>query len=247
MTAPAWALSLVASVCADAGAAQPRLSWRRRAGEQSTGVTRRTDGIVAVRAGADELDQRLTLLHELAHWLAPPPRRGRRAVHHGRAFYDIAFELYRRHGLSDADALRLESARYRSSLRHAVALGVPGADAALATPSVHHPLTSASSVARPRPGAPRPARAGRPLDRMRHLPAASGRHQPRPHPPRSAARASRADDGEPLVSGPQPRQRTAVADPSRSRATCAASPSLRTASGVRGNTCAMRCFAPSPS
>ena len=132
MTAPAWALSLVASVCADAGAAQPRLSWRRRAGEQSTGVTRRPDGIVAVRAGTDELDQRLTLLHELAHWLAPPPRPGRRAVHHGRAFYDIAFELYRRHGLSDADALRLESARYRSALRHAVALGVPGAVAALA-------------------------------------------------------------------------------------------------------------------
>ena len=41
MTAPAWARSLVASVCADAGVAQPRLSWRRRAGEQSTGVTRR--------------------------------------------------------------------------------------------------------------------------------------------------------------------------------------------------------------
>jgi hypothetical protein len=123
---------VVAAVCADASAAQPRLSWRRRAGEGSTGVTRRSDGIVAVRAGADELDQRLTLLHELAHWLAPAPRRGRRSVHHGRAFYDIAFELYRRHGLSDADALRLESARYRSSLRHAVALGVPGADAALA-------------------------------------------------------------------------------------------------------------------
>ena len=132
MTAPAWAVSLVATVCADARTAVPRLSWRRRAGEQSTGVTRRPDGIVAVRAGADELDQRLTLLHEMAHWLAPAPRRARRAVHHGRAFYDIAFELYRRHGLSDADALRLESARYRSSLGHAVALGVPGAAAALA-------------------------------------------------------------------------------------------------------------------
>ena len=132
MTAPAWARSLVASVCADAGSAQPRIAWRRRAGEHSTGVTRRHDGSVAIRAGADELDQRLTLLHELAHWLSPPPRRGRRAIHHGRAFYDIAFELYRRHGLTDADALRLESARYRSSLRHAVALGVPGAAAALA-------------------------------------------------------------------------------------------------------------------
>ena len=132
MTAPAWARSLVASVCADSGIAQPRLSWRRRSGDHSTGVTRRSDGIVAVRAGVDELDQRLTLLHELAHWLAPAPRRGRRAIYHGRAFYEIAFELYRRHGLTDADALRLESARYRSSLRHAVALGVPGAVAALA-------------------------------------------------------------------------------------------------------------------
>jgi hypothetical protein len=132
MTAPAWALSLMATVCADAGVAQPRLAWRRRSGSHSTGVTRRNDGIVAVRAGTDELDQRLTLLHELAHWLSPAPRRGRRTAHHGRVFYDIAFELYRRHGLSDADALRLESARYRSSLRHAVALGVPGAAAALA-------------------------------------------------------------------------------------------------------------------
>ncbi len=132
MTAPGWARSLVASVCADAGITQPRLSWRHRAGEHSTGVTQRHDGIVAVRAGSDELDQRLTLLHELAHWLSPPPRRARRAIHHGRAFYEVAFELYRRHGLTDADALRLESARYRSSLRHAVALGVPGAAAALA-------------------------------------------------------------------------------------------------------------------
>ena len=132
MTAPAWALALMATVCADAGAAQPRLRWRRRSGAHSTGITRRSDGIVAVRAGADELDRRLTLLHELAHWLSPTPRRGRRTVHHGRAFYEIAFELYRRHGLSDADALRLESARYRSSLRHAVALGVPGAAVALA-------------------------------------------------------------------------------------------------------------------
>ena len=132
MTTPGWAIELVRIVCADAGVAQPRLAWRRRVGDHSTGVTRRHDGMLAVRAGSDELDQRLTLLHELAHWLSPAPRRGRRAVHHGRPFYDIAFELYRRHGLADADALRLESARYRSALRHAVGLGVPGAAAALA-------------------------------------------------------------------------------------------------------------------
>lgn len=129
---PAWAAELIARVCADASVAPPRLNWRSRAGEHSTGVARRHDGLIAVRAGSDPLDQRLTLLHELAHWLSPPPRRGRRAVHHGRAFYAVAFDLYRRHGLDDADALRLESARYRSALPHAVALGIPGAEQALA-------------------------------------------------------------------------------------------------------------------
>ena len=133
MRAPAWALELVDVVCADANVPPPRLAWRRRAGEASTGVTRRHDGMIAVRAGADPMDHRLTLLHELAHWLAPAQRvRRGRSTHHGRAFYAIAFGLYRRHGLTDADALRLESSRYRSSLRHAVALGIPGAAPALA-------------------------------------------------------------------------------------------------------------------
>lgn len=126
-------MELMAVVCADAGVAPPRLLWRNRRGEHSTGVTRRADGTVAVRAGSDPLDQRLTLLHELAHWLAAPSRRrGGRSVHHGRAFYAIAFDLYRRYGIADADALRLESARYRSSLRHAAALRVPGAADSLA-------------------------------------------------------------------------------------------------------------------
>jgi hypothetical protein len=133
MSAPDWAHELVATVCAEAGAARPRLLWRSRQGGPSTGVARRSEGTISVRAGSDPLDQRLTLLHELAHWVAPAGRRrGRRAVHHGRSFYAIAFELYRRHGLTDTDALRLESARYRSALAHAVALGVPGARVALA-------------------------------------------------------------------------------------------------------------------
>lgn len=132
MSAPTWALDLLATVCAEAGARPPRLLWRGRRGEASTGLARRADGVVAVRAGSDPLDQRLTLLHELAHWLTPPSRRRGRSVHHGRAFYAVAFELYRRHGLAEADALRLESARYRSALRHADALGVEGAAAALA-------------------------------------------------------------------------------------------------------------------
>jgi hypothetical protein len=133
MSAPAWARELVAVACAHAAVDPPRLLWRERRGGPSTGVARHGEGTVSVRAGSDPLDQRLTLLHELAHWIAPAGgRRGRRAVHHGRAFYAIAFELYRRHGVAAADALRLESARYRSALGHAAALGVDGAGKALA-------------------------------------------------------------------------------------------------------------------
>ena len=132
MSAPGWALDLVAEVCADAGVRPPLLSWRTRRGEASTGLARRADGLVAVRAGRDPIDQRLTLLHELAHWLTPASRRRGRSVHHGRAFYAVAFALYRRNGLPVAEALRLESARYRSALGHAAALGIEGADAALA-------------------------------------------------------------------------------------------------------------------
>ncbi|HEX6127829.1 MAG TPA: hypothetical protein VF071_02285, partial [Candidatus Limnocylindria bacterium] len=87
-----------------------------------------------VTAGTDPADQRLTLLHELAHWLVPAPartRRGRaRTSHHGAAFYAAAFELYRRHGIPDAVGLRGESMRYPSALRHARALRVPGAEEA---------------------------------------------------------------------------------------------------------------------
>jgi hypothetical protein len=82
--------------------------------------------------GTDLLDQRLTLLHELAHWLTPlPPRRRRGSVrHHDAAFYAVAFGLYARHGIPHEAALAGESARYPSSLTHARALGIPGADAA---------------------------------------------------------------------------------------------------------------------
>jgi hypothetical protein len=134
MTVPVWATELIATVCADAGVVPPRVAWRRRASEHSSGLTRRDDGVIAVRAGTDPLDVRLTLLHELAHWLTPTLRQGRwrRAEHHGRAFYVTAFELYRRHGIGDADAVRLEARRYRSALRHGAALGVPGAAEALA-------------------------------------------------------------------------------------------------------------------
>ncbi len=128
---PAWARSFVGQVCAEADTAAPaRLRWSSRPRDSSSGVTRRHDGSISVVAGTDLADQRLTLLHELAHWLTPVKRQRGRHVHHDRRFYAIAFELYAHHGLPADDAVRREAGRYPSSLRHAVALGVPGAEAA---------------------------------------------------------------------------------------------------------------------
>jgi hypothetical protein len=141
--APSWARSLVVLVCHEAGVAPPRVAWRTRPGRPtSSGVTRREAGTISVSAGSDATDQRLTLLHELAHWIGAPPARRRggargtargRFSHHDAAFYAVAFALYARHGISEADALRGESTRYPSALRHARALRVPGAEAAWRT------------------------------------------------------------------------------------------------------------------
>lgn len=132
-SAPAWARALVVEVCARAGVPPPSvLRWRRVARTEASGVTNRRLGSIAVSAGTDVVDARHTLLHELAHWLTPDERSGRRAgrarrraiVHHGTAFYAVAFRLYGQHAPSLEDSLRREAGRYPSSLRHAVALGI---------------------------------------------------------------------------------------------------------------------------
>jgi hypothetical protein len=131
---PAWAGELIDAVCADAGVEPPSVvRWRRRKGAHASGVTRPSLSVISVSAGSDALDARLTLLHELAHWIGPRPHRVRRRVaHHDRAFYIRAFPLYRAHGIPDPEALFREGSRYPSSLRHAIALEVPGAATALA-------------------------------------------------------------------------------------------------------------------
>ena len=129
--APAWARDLVREVCAAAGVGEPLLRWRRAPRSASSGLARVTAGSISVTAGTDPIDQRLTLLHELAHWLGPrPSRRRRRVPYHDAAFFQVAFELYRRHGIPDDEALVREGGRHPSALRHARAMGVPGADAA---------------------------------------------------------------------------------------------------------------------
>jgi hypothetical protein len=126
--APDWATEIVHGVCAAAGVAEPMMRWRHARRSTSSGVTRRSAGSVSVTAGTDPVDQRLTLLHELAHWLGPtPPRRRGRIRHHDERFYAIAFDLYQRHGIPADEVLAREGGRYPSALRHARALGIAGA------------------------------------------------------------------------------------------------------------------------
>jgi hypothetical protein len=129
-SAPAWARALAVAVCAEADVAPPDvLRWRRLPRLRSSGVANRHARSIAVSAGTDEVDARHTLLHELAHWLAPDERRhgrGRRRVHvhHGLAFYRVALDLFARYEPPLHDALEREAWRYPSSLRHAAALGI---------------------------------------------------------------------------------------------------------------------------
>jgi hypothetical protein len=126
---PPWAAGLVAQVCAEAEAPEPILRWRRAARSPSSGVTRKAAGVVVVTAGTDLLDQRLTLLHELAHWLGPAVRRRwrQRVAHHDATFYAAAFRLYQKHGIEPSEAVAREGARHPGALRHARDLGLPGA------------------------------------------------------------------------------------------------------------------------
>lgn len=129
--APPWAAEMVREVCAAAGVTAPVMRWRNARRPGSSGVTRRSAGSVSVTAGTDPVDQRLTLLHELAHWLGPVSRRRRgRVQHHDARFYEMAFDLYRRYHIPDGEVLVHEGGRYPSALRHARAAGMAGADEA---------------------------------------------------------------------------------------------------------------------
>lgn len=71
------------------------------------------NGRIIVTAGTDRKDQRLVLLHELAHWLRPV------GESHSSAFWDQAFELYQRYGVSIKYATERES-RYRVGAAKAI-------------------------------------------------------------------------------------------------------------------------------
>lgn len=97
----------------------PLIVWRRSHGKKewnakysmyekkekrrtSSGVTYCKENKIVITAGKLRKDQKLVLLHELAHWLLPD------GEHHGKAFWDLAFELYRKYKVPMYYALNSE-------------------------------------------------------------------------------------------------------------------------------------------
>lgn len=135
---PAWAVRLAAQVCERAGAKPPVIRWTKHRGKtglrsssgtyytsKEAGLRGVFEPLIVVRAGASREDQKLVLLHELAHHLAPL------GAHHGETFWRIAWGLYRRHRMT-AFALARELPYRTAASKVALAMGIPRAEEAVA-------------------------------------------------------------------------------------------------------------------
>lgn len=119
MNTPEWATELIQEVCRDHRRKLPTVYWKQarsnvKWGEDkdengrhirtltfrtgSSGSTRTWQGIIKINAGSDVADQKLVLLHELAHHLTAKSKKGKRE-HHSLRFWRIAVELYAKHGI----------------------------------------------------------------------------------------------------------------------------------------------------
>lgn len=106
---PCWAQDLIIRVALDEGIDDlPVLIWRKSKKQiWSTGYTF-WKGIIRFTAGLDELDQKLVLLHELAHWIT--------LELHTNKFWDKAWELYRRYKIPIRYAKTRESSYRKGAL-----------------------------------------------------------------------------------------------------------------------------------
>jgi hypothetical protein len=101
---PEWVSIIIDEVCARYRVRRPRVQWWRREERWSSGHWDRHAYKLHVTAGTDELDQRLVLLHELAHLLRD--HRAKKPAHHDVRFWRIAWDLYEHYGIADHAAER---------------------------------------------------------------------------------------------------------------------------------------------
>lgn len=133
-SAPAWAITLIKEVCSEYDRALPTElhwyslnigggydkvevepgTWRYvpKVRPSSSGNAR-PNGRIHISAGEDKMDQRLVLLHELAHHIMMKTKKGRQA-HHNTVFWKLAFELYERYNVDMKYAQKRET-NYRKT------------------------------------------------------------------------------------------------------------------------------------
>jgi hypothetical protein len=108
MLTPAWALEIVAEVCAEHNRSVPELTFRQsRKIPLSTGSMYRTRKRIVVTFGTGGHDHRQVLLHELTHYLNPKGG-------HGKEFYLLLKSLLVKYDCLTEEYIKRES-RYRSA------------------------------------------------------------------------------------------------------------------------------------
>src|SRR4051794_37608637 len=93
---PDWASTITTEVVRSAGVRMPVINWKTGTGHPGTSGSTSKERI-NITAGTDEKDQKLVLLHELAHWIMIE-RHGMREGH-TPLFWAVAFDLYEYYGL----------------------------------------------------------------------------------------------------------------------------------------------------
>lgn len=175
MPAPKWASDLLAQVwAAEAGAKAPAnpptLNWRTRrqkqwwSGQRPRYSTGRANLFgITITAGTSRQDQRLVLLHEIAHGLRHAEvlagnAAGRGAGGHDTRYWEIAWHLYRRYrGNVPLRSILLREQDYKvGALQVAATLNIPGARATVALRTKPKEGQMASTTTATKPVATKP-------------------------------------------------------------------------------------------
>ncbi|KKN18478.1 hypothetical protein LCGC14_0955360 [marine sediment metagenome] len=115
---PQWATELAREVTDAEGTRMPTIDWREDGSMYTGGRTWTFRGRILINAGTDLADQKLVLLHELAHAVLPPH------VNHSARFWATAFRLYREHGLDLKDSWQRERSYKQQATRAAARAGL---------------------------------------------------------------------------------------------------------------------------
>lgn len=121
MAAPSWAIKMVKVVARHSRRRAPVLGWRTHRRFLSSGSYTHShvekvghdvyytecDGYIYISAGRDYLSTKITLLHELAHWLVSD-----KSARHDDVFWEMAWKLYRQFRLPVSRVL-LDEGRYK--------------------------------------------------------------------------------------------------------------------------------------